>query len=70
MAKSKPDNIDYKDLKLELDNLLSELQRDDLDIDEALKVYARGQEIIKVLEDYLKNAENSVTELKAKYSRA
>ena len=58
----------YRDLSLELEAILADLQRDDLDIDEALRGYERGLTIIKQLEHYLQTAENRVTELRAKFS--
>jgi exodeoxyribonuclease VII small subunit len=65
MAKTKPD---YQSLKTELDDVMAKLQRDDLDVDEALKLYERGLELAKQLEDYLKTAENTVRELKGRFS--
>jgi exodeoxyribonuclease VII small subunit len=59
--------IDYAALQTELDEILAELQRDDGDVDAAIKQYGRGLEIIKLLEAYLKTAENSVRELKASF---
>jgi exodeoxyribonuclease VII small subunit len=56
----------YRDLKAELDGIMTELQREDLDVDAALKHYKRGQELIKQLETYLKTAENSLSELRSK----
>jgi len=56
----------YEALKTELDTILSELQREDLDVDTALKHYQRGLELVRQLEKYLAKAENQVTELKAK----
>lgn len=56
----------YQELKAELDQIMAELQREDLDVDEALKHYQRGQELIQKLQDYLKTAENKLTELQAK----
>ena len=67
MAKAKS-SVDYQALSAELETLMAELQRDDLDIDVALKDYERGLTIIKQLEEYLATAENKVTELKAKFS--
>ena len=66
MAKTKP-NTDYATLKSELDTVLAELQRDDLDVDKALDHYRRGLELVQQLEAYLKTAENKVTELKTKF---
>lgn len=56
----------YQSLKAELDSIMAELQRDDLDVDLALQHYGRGLELVHQLEQYLKTAENQVTELKAK----
>jgi exodeoxyribonuclease VII small subunit len=54
-------------LQTELDEILSKMQHDELDIDEAVKSYERGMEIIKQLESYLSKAENTVTKLQAKF---
>jgi exodeoxyribonuclease VII small subunit len=67
VSKGNSDKFSYRELKDELDEVLSNLQREDLDIDEALKLYKRGQELIKDLEEYLKSAENTVKEIKAKF---
>lgn len=56
----------YEALNRELEAILADLQRDDLDIDKALAHYQRGLELVKELEKYLKTAENKVSELKAK----
>jgi exodeoxyribonuclease VII small subunit len=56
----------YQSLKAELDDLMAELQRDDLDVDLALQHYRRGLELVQQLEDYLKTAQNQVKELQAK----
>lgn len=58
----------YEELKTELDGIMLELQREDLDVDQALKHYQRGLELVKALEDYLKTAENTVKELKARFN--
>ncbi len=60
----------YQALKSELDTVMLELQREDLDIDEALQHYQRGLELVRQLEQYLAAAENSVQELKAKFNTA
>jgi exodeoxyribonuclease VII small subunit len=57
----------YEDLKLELDNVMLELQSEDIDVDKALVNYQRGLELVKDIEAYLKTAENKVIELKSKY---
>lgn len=60
------DQVSYNHLKSELDQVIIRLQSDDLDVEEALELYNRGQGLIKQLETYLKQAENTVKELKAK----
>jgi len=65
MAKS--DSPGYQALAGELDDILVELQQSDLDVDEAVKKYERGLTLIKQLEKYLGEAENRVSELKAKF---
>jgi exodeoxyribonuclease VII small subunit len=64
MAQKKP--LDYKELNNELDDILDQLQNPETDIDEALLLYARGQKVVKELEQYLKTAENSVKKLSRK----
>lgn len=43
----------YQALKLQLDDILAKLQDDELDIDEAAKLYAQGQKVVAELEVYL-----------------
>ncbi|CAN5615355.1 hypothetical protein BH23PAT2_BH23PAT2_01830 [soil metagenome] len=52
--------IDYKQLRQELDIIVSELQQADISVDAALEKHQRATEIIDTLEDYLKNAENTL----------
>jgi exodeoxyribonuclease VII small subunit len=59
--------VNYETLKNELDDIMLELQREDLDVDKALEYYRRGLELVQALESYLKTAENTVKELKAKF---
>lgn len=58
----------YQVLKNELDELMANLQQEDLDVDEAVKLYKRGLELVKQIEDHLKSAENNVKEVKAKFN--
>jgi exodeoxyribonuclease VII small subunit len=58
---------DYQALSSELESIVLNLQQDSLDIDEAVKRYERGLELVAVLEAYLKTAENKVTKLKAQF---
>ena len=61
--------IDYQTLSAELDAIMAELQKDNLDVDDALKHYERGLELVKQLESYLTTAENKITELKATFNK-
>ncbi|GAC1498952.1 MAG: hypothetical protein NVS1B10_01160 [Candidatus Saccharimonadales bacterium] len=63
-----PAKPDYESLKNELDNLMSELMREDLSLDDALKSYERGLVLIELLESHIKTAENTVVKLKAKFN--
>jgi exodeoxyribonuclease VII small subunit len=64
MPKAKPN---YEQLRAELDSIVAELQRDDLDVDKALEYYRRGLELVKQLEKYLKTAENKVRDIKSNF---
>lgn len=60
-----PKPVSYKRLADELQQVTSDLESGELDIDEAVKCYERGLEIVRELETQLKTAENRVEELKA-----
>lgn len=70
MAKAKEDEVNYEELKSELDDIMLALQQEDLDVDKAIEYYQRGLELVQSLEKYLKTAENRITELKAKFNAA
>ena len=53
----------YKTLQANLDAVLEKLQSDELDIDEALKLYKQGQVITGELEAYLKNSQNEIKKI-------
>ena len=56
----------YNELMQELQVLLGDMQAEDLDVDEALRKYERGQILISELEKYLKVAENQIKQHKLK----
>jgi exodeoxyribonuclease VII small subunit len=58
---------DYRTLQRELDEVLDKLQSEDVAIDEATELYERGMELTKELEKLLKQAENTITKLKARF---
>lgn len=63
---SKP-TTNYQQLNSELEAILQKLESGEVDVDEALKLFERGQAVVAELERYLTTAENKVTQLKAKY---
>ncbi len=54
----------YRELSDELDEILASLQNNELDIDQATKLYEQGTKITTKLQQYLKSAENKVTKIK------
>ena len=62
MTKNEPD---YQKLSGELDVLLTKLQQSDVQVDEAMKLYEQGLELIGRLEKRLEHAENELVRLKA-----
>ena len=60
MANSK---IDYKKLSSELDEILENLRSGDLDIEESIQLYEKGNKIVAELEKYLKESENIVKKI-------
>lgn len=53
----------YKELQAELDEVLLSLQSDDIDIDEAMKLYKKGMKLTEQLKARLQEAENTVKNL-------
>jgi len=55
---------DYQTLNQELETVLAALQRPDIDVDEAVKLYERGLKLTADIEDYVKQAELKIKKLK------
>ena len=53
----------YQQLNTELQEILAKLQESDVDIDLALKLYERGQDLIKTIDKYLTTAKNNITKV-------
>jgi exodeoxyribonuclease VII small subunit len=66
---SKDSKVTYEQLNSEIENIMAELSREDLDVDLAVKYYERGLELVADLQNYLNTAENKITELKAKFDK-
>lgn len=61
MAKN---NLSYQDLKQKLEQILSELQHEDTDLDKAIELHKEGQVVLKQLEDYLSEITSKDTKAK------
>ncbi len=49
----------YQDLKNKLDEIIAQLEREDIDIDEAVKLHGEGQKVIANLEKYLEKTKHT-----------
>jgi exodeoxyribonuclease VII small subunit len=58
----------YAELATELQAIITWFETDTFDVDQAVKQYERGLELVRQLEQYLGAAENSVRELAAKFN--
>jgi exodeoxyribonuclease VII small subunit len=55
----------YKDLQEELTAVVQKLEAGDVDIDEAFAYHKKGEKLLKQLETYLKEAENTIKNIKS-----
>lgn len=60
----------YHDLKIELNQIIDNLQDSDIAVDVALQKYKQGLEIIEKLQAQLHEAENTITKLQSKFEKA
>lgn len=58
-----PKKEDYQTLSAELDGVLSALQRPDVQVDDAAKLYEQGLKLIAQLEKQVAAAENRIRKL-------
>jgi exodeoxyribonuclease VII small subunit len=61
---------DYQALSLELDEVLAKLQQSNVRVDEAVKLYEQGLQLIELLEKHLEQAENKIEKLKLAATRS
>lgn len=59
-------NNNYQNLKIQLDDILSKLQSEGIDIDEAIKLHEQGQKLISELEKYLNKTRHKFEVIKPK----
>jgi exodeoxyribonuclease VII small subunit len=58
----------FRELSDQLDAVLLQLQADDVDVGEALKLHQQGTKLLEQLEKRLTSAEHQVTTIKTKRS--
>ncbi|MCE7936922.1 exodeoxyribonuclease VII small subunit [Candidatus Saccharibacteria bacterium CPR2] len=58
----------FSELMNELEEIVSWFEESDVDLDEGLKKFERGAQIVDVLKKRLKEASNKVTKIQAKYN--
>lgn len=60
--------VGYTELSAELDELLAALQNPEVSLDEAVRLYKRGLEVVAALEKQVQTAENTIAKLKTQAS--
>jgi exodeoxyribonuclease VII small subunit len=60
---------DYQTVSQELEAVLAALQRPDIQVDEAVKLYEQGLKLAAALEAHLQEAENKIQKLKLQTGR-
>ena len=58
----------YQQMQSELDKLMTSLRQGSGDIDESVLQYQQAMQLIKELEEYLKNAQNKISKIKKDFS--
>jgi len=57
---TKKQDIDYKLVNKQLEDIISKLQLETTTIEESLELYQQATDLIKAMEDYLNKAENKI----------
>jgi exodeoxyribonuclease VII small subunit len=68
MTAAKTPTKSYAELADELQAIITWFEADTFDVDQAVKQYERGLEVVRQLEQYLGAAENTVQELTARFN--
>ncbi|HTK05471.1 MAG TPA: exodeoxyribonuclease VII small subunit [Candidatus Eisenbacteria bacterium] len=66
-AESKEKGLDFGAAYKELENIIEWFEQEDVDLEEGLKKFERGLQLAKGCKERLKEVENRVTEIKAKF---
>jgi exodeoxyribonuclease VII small subunit len=67
---SKSESKSLQDQLRELDELLMWFEQEDFDLEEALKKYEGGMDLINTIQERLKGVENKVEVLKQRFDQA
>ena len=67
MAKNSKTPLTYKELTEQLDKNLAWFENDEIDLDSAVDKYQETMKQIVAMEVYLKNAQNKIKEISAKF---
>lgn len=67
VSKQQPD---YKKLSQRLDEIVVKMQDDATSIDESLELYEEGIRLTSEIEDYLKQAENKLKKISARFKES
>lgn len=61
------DDFDFGKSYKELEDIIEWFEREDVDLDEGLKKFERGLQLAKACKSRLKDVENKVSDIKAKF---
>lgn len=67
MPKAKTTGTDFGAAYKELEDIVAWFEREDADLEEGLQKFERGLVLAKLCKDRLKDVENKVSEIKAKF---
>lgn len=54
----------YKELKDELEQIIAKLESDEVDLDESIELYEKGQKLVASLEKYIQKADLKIKKIK------
>lgn len=63
MPTKKQSDKSYRELSNELDEVMSRLQAEDVDVDAAIELYEKGMSLVGQLTEYLQTRENQLKRL-------
>ncbi len=62
-------SLSYQEMSQQLDTIMAQLQEENIDIEEAVKLYEQGTSLIKELEKQLRTAQNRVKKIKLQFEK-